>query len=267
MENRTKIVILILFTVMSFLSIMTGSNPVMIAHAGGGVEDEDARYLNSLEGVIEHYNNGTRVFEFDFMFTSEFEIIAMHNFEPELYGEGWSFNNRISIIEFESLLVKGVYTPLTFDDVLDLMIKYPEMKLVLDTKESGDFLYSLYDEMYIKIFNKNIELVNRIIPQLYNEDMYHYLEENFDYNEYIITLYKLELSNKEVIEILEKYNKIKYITISQDRDHRFSLIWSLQFRGIDVEIYVHTINSEIKAFFYEAIGADGIYSDSIYQKS
>lgn len=266
MKSYTRIILITLFTITTFISIISSHNTLMIAHAGGGIIEEDARYLNSLEGVTEHYNNGTRVFEFDFMFTSDFEIIAMHNFETELYGEGWSFDNRISLTEFEGLQVKGLYTPLTFNDILNLMVKYPDMILIIDTKETGDNLFLLYDQLNAQMFNKDLDLINRVIPQLYDEDMYKYLEEKFNYSEYILTLYKLDLSNSEVIELLQTYNKIKYITISQNRDDRFSLIWNLQFRGIDVDIYIHTINSEIKAFFYEAIGAEGIYSDSIYQE-
>lgn len=261
-----KILLLILFMSVIYISIIAYKTPIIIAHAGGGVKDEDTRYLNSLEGVIEHYKQGTRIFEIDFMLTSEYEIIAMHNYDVALYGDEWSFENRISLAEFKSISIDGLYTPLTFNDVLDLMIIYPDMIIFADTKESDNFINILYDKIDIEISNKSKELAKRIIPQLYNEDMYHYFEDNFEYDEYVFALYRTDITNKEVVEILEKYDKINYLAISTARENRFSLIFTVKFKRLDVEVYIHTVNSKLKAFLYETIGVDGIYSDWIYQE-
>ena len=109
-------------------------------------------------------------------------------------------------------------------------------------------------------------LINRIIPQVFNEEMYTYLEDNFEYEEYVFVLYRTDMSNEEVIDMLNKYEKINYLSISNARDKRVSLIISVKLKRIDVEIYVHTINSEIKVFLYKSIGVDGIYSDIFYQE-
>ncbi|MFK5883454.1 MAG: hypothetical protein QM489_03830, partial [Candidatus Izemoplasma sp.] len=110
------------------------------------------------------------------------------------------------------------------------------------------------------------DLINRMIPEVYNEEMYHYLEDNFSFTEYMLVLYRTDISNKEVIEMLDNYDKINYLGISTAREDRFALIITIKFKRIDVEVYVHTINSKTKAFLYEVIGVDGIFSDWIYQQ-
>ena len=69
----------------------------VVAHAGGAIEvdGKELNYLNCLEGFYKYYFEGTRLFEFDLVFSSDGRLIGTHQFE---YLGEYDFDNRISYL-------------------------------------------------------------------------------------------------------------------------------------------------------------------------
>ena len=65
---------------------------IIMAHAGGGFDG--INYLNAKESFLPHYNEGTRVFEYDFVLSSDNEVITSHIWDDHIFSGTWSCSNR-----------------------------------------------------------------------------------------------------------------------------------------------------------------------------
>ena len=55
------------------------SQPLMIAHAGGGING--INYSNSIEALNHNYAKGFRYFEMDFSWTSDNKLVCLHDWK------------------------------------------------------------------------------------------------------------------------------------------------------------------------------------------
>ena len=75
----TRLLLLMAFLVGSSASAQLNPDLPRIAHAGGQVNG--ATYTNSLEALEENYQAGFRAFEIDFSFTSDRQLVCLHDWE------------------------------------------------------------------------------------------------------------------------------------------------------------------------------------------
>lgn len=236
----------------------------MIAHAMGGIEE--MTYTNSLEAFEANYEKGTRVFEVDFLLSQDDVLIARHEWgefftnllrqqeelPAERHGAVWT------AAEFKQAKVDGRYEPLLWDDIVKLMAKYPDIYIVTDTKQ-------IKPEEIDRIFAKIVEgakqqdpqLLERIVPQIYNQPMLEQIRQYYAFDSIIYTLYQSQDSDRQVINFARD-NGIAAVTMSEGRASK-KLIASLKRAGIPV--YVHTINDEEVMSKYKQMGVYGFYSD------
>jgi len=240
-----------LFSIISF----NPQDMTIIAHAGGSIESKSILYSNSKEGFLNHYNKGTDIFEFDFLITSDGHLVAAHLFDDELYNDT-NGDSAPTLEEFSNYLIHDEFHTLTLEDISQLMDTYDDFKIVVDTKEE-DYLL-VYDLIIATLDNDKLD---RVIPQLYFKTMYLELEQKHSFKEYWFTLYLTEDSLKNIITFSEERDKISSIVINQYKFIDMS-IYNLLEETI-LNIYAHTVNSEIYCFFLNKIGVDGIYSDYI----
>ena len=145
----------------------------VVAHAGGGmtVDGKTRKYLNVVEGVEHHYAHGTRMFEIDFAFSKENELVGTHRYE---YLKGFSNKNRIGIEEYKNKLILDKFHGLTSERLFELMQKYPDAKFIIDTKENEPFL--VYEKLIGDANAYGINLKESVIPFVSSKKMLEKIE-------------------------------------------------------------------------------------------
>ncbi|MCH1940234.1 glycerophosphodiester phosphodiesterase family protein [Holdemania massiliensis] len=243
----------------------------VMAHALGGIENYD--YTNSLEAFYQNYNAGTRLFEIDLDTTSDGDICLIHTWED--------FRNKLTDIggdwpmsteEFKQAKIHGKYTTVMFKDLLKLMEEIPDFHIIIDSKtfdiEGSEVMYN---RMMEEVNAVNPELVKRIVPQAYTPEMYDFLNENYDFDKIIFTLYHyyVDSDGQKIYEFV-KDRKVPVVVMHMDNEWATKVITDIyayaEMQGYEDEftIYIHTVNKiddalniiNINHFF-------GVYSDFI----
>lgn len=252
-----------------------------IAHAMGGI-DEYA-YTNSIEAFKANYERGYRLFEVDLLFTSDDILVARHEWSESDY-ERFEQTELIDLTQIEkndreeyvptleqflNMKINGQYTPMTFDDLLNIMQEYPDAIFITDTKWSDD-------ESVEKAFTAIVEqtkkvdasLLSRLIPQLYTIEMFDVIEEIHEFERYIYTMYQeVGRSNYDVIEFINEHDEIVFVTMPQFLASiwgtpRFDLIVQLQY--LKKPLFFHTINDDFILDELLNYGASGVYTDELF---
>lgn len=240
--------------------------PTLIAHAGGSIEHDDTEYLysNSEEAFIKSCEMKLPYIEVDFVFSSDGELIGVHKWEALYFGKGYGDQNRMSYEEYKNHKLAGIFTGLTFDGMIALMRKYPDVAVVLDTKDTD---YDAFFDYIAKKLNAQPDctaLTERIVPQLYDLEMYATAETHLAFPLYILTLYKYENafffpSADDII----KREKIKIVTTTQ---FRLTNVYATALRKANLQIWMHpiekvkTVNSQMRR------GVSGFYTHALTPK-
>jgi glycerophosphoryl diester phosphodiesterase len=234
----------------------------LIAHAGGGMEKE--HYSNSLEAFEDSYQNGMRTIELDFLLTSDDRLVCGHDWNQQLcsdYEEGYVYSYE----EFLDIRIFDKYTPLSLERVFELMKKYEDVYVITDTKDSNPEEVRRDFEILLETAQEtdSMEVLNRLVIQLYNYEMYDVVEEVYPFSSYVLTLYKLgEFDETEFISHCRfcKTNGIDAITMWYYWATPEIMDIANQY-GID--IYVHTLNTVEEMEEYYDMGVKGIYTDEV----
>ncbi len=240
--------------------------PSLIAHAGGSVREKkyNAHYTNSLEAIVTNYNLGHRVFEVDFYLTSDEKLAAVHDWEKfgnqdgtPLSSEQWKQLGAVSSPETE-----GRYTAVFVEDILDEMLVNRDLFLVTDTK-SFEFTEEETKKQFQIIVEeakkRDVELLDRIIPQIYHEEMYDLLLSIYEFPSMIYTVYATETPADQVISFAGGKDQIKVIT-APAKDKRFDEAAIASLHGAGLLFYTHTIQTYDKLTKGRAKGVDGFYT-------
>lgn len=218
----------------------------LVAHAFGALDEQT--YTNSREAFLSNYEAGHRLFEVDFQLTSDDVLVTLHD-----------RTGRIFTLEEESHDLP--YTIMSFQDVCELMLEYEDFYIITDTKYTTNFnaIKSTFDYMINIISKIDAKLIDRIIVQVYNQKMYYFMINNYNFKSYIYTLYASTDSNEQVIEFV-KETGISAVTMWASRATT-DFITALN--EIGVYTFTHTVNdlSEIASLLN--IGVFGIYTDFI----
>lgn len=206
-------------------------NNKYVAHAMGMIDGK--AYTNSYEAFLESYNNGARIFEVDLCFTRDKYLVARHDWTPELtksFQQNLTLPKVMSLNEFKNEEIYGRYTPLSFLDICELMKKYPDIYIVTDTKEITEDEIKKQFEYIIEASNiVDPSIKNRIIPQIYNPDMYKIINNIYNWRDIIYTLYQSKQTPEEVVEFIKR-NNIEAVTISEfSINQEFILNYSYNF--------------------------------------
>lgn len=236
-----------------------------IAHAMGGIDGTS--YTNSLEAFLENYENGHRVFEVDLSLTSDQKLVAIHDWSPESTIGICEFplteeqlGVALSQEEFKALKIKDKYTPLSFEDIVQLLKDYPDIYIVTDTKETEEPNISAQFQYIAEAASKvDPALLDRIIPQIYNEGMYYSIMDIHNWKSIIYTLYNqgAEYSPRSIISFT-RCNGIHVVTTNQ------SLAEDLLLDGLwnnNCLIYMHTYNTLEEVQVLKSVGIYGFYTD------
>lgn len=243
--------------------ILAGSQ--LIIHGLG--EMGGATTLNCLEGFLEQYEQGARVFEVDLRLTADHEVILRHDWRA-----GWQDGiSETSIPTLESFLKRpllGQYTPLSFRDLLQLMEAYPDICVITDTKfTDAEVVTTQFEAMVRDAEELGLTYVfERMVVQVYSQLMHRVVNSIHPFPNYIYTLYtegfnRTEATFREKAAFCQEKN-ITGITM-------WDYWWRDSFAPIAEEyglsVYVHTVNDPQAALTLLDSGVSGIYTDTLTQ--
>ena len=165
---------------------------MLIAHAMGSIDQES--YTNSLEAFIENYAKGFRVFEVDFSLTSDGLPAATHDWAKfaGFIGEDPETYSPPTLAEFKEKRILGSYTPVGFDDIVRLMVKYPDIRIITDTKGGEmDVTRRTFEALLSIASGIDASVLDRIVPQIYNNEMLDVILDIYPWKSVIYTMYAL----------------------------------------------------------------------------
>ena len=236
----------------------------LIAHAFGEVDNKIE--TNSKEAFINAWENGFRVVEGDFTYTSDGVLVLRHDFEKD--GSYARLDIPVSdqlVMDAETYMNSPIIfeqTPLTAADLLQLMAEYPDMYLVTDTKDTDKKTVQKQFRDLVDIAKKSgrPEVLDRIIPQLYNKGMIDWIREIHPFKNWIFTLYLY--NNPDYMDIADYCVEkgIQTVTLHVDRATKEN-VSKLKEKGL--KVYAHTTNRYLTMKNLIDAGVDGVYTDRI----
>lgn len=235
------------------------NNPPFIAHAMGGVDE--LTYTNSLEAFEHNYALGHRVFEVDFDLTeTEHMLVASHSTEDWREMTGLDENAVFSREAFKQTPLYGKYTPLDYQDVIRLMVQYPDIYVVTDTKYQDYFSVLLGFSQLVRYADSvDPTVLDRIIPQIYNEDMLSWVMDVYPFKSIIFTLYATSWTPQSVYEFCAE-SGVRFITMWADAvTEDIMTLWNT----LGIQVGAHTCNDPAQIDALRELGVDVIYTDFV----
>lgn len=228
----------------------------VVAHAGGALEVDGKMksYLNSVEGFNKYYADGTKMFEYDFVFSEEGKLVGSHNYE---YLSSHSAKDRITYEEFLKTKIAGEFEGMTEEKLLDLIEENPDCKFILDTKEKNPI--KVYERIINLANERNVDISSSILPFVSSKEMLKKINKLYDFKEIMFTNYKESYSTRDLLNIIDSCDKIKYVHIFPI-DFFMLDINEINKRGIRVFAHMDESNKTRTALQY---GCTGIFSDDI----
>ena len=233
------------------------SSTPIIVHAMGQFDYQN--YLNCLEGFLTAYSMGCRVFEADFRLSQDGSLILSHALNDDNSPRQITATKEA----FLTNPIQGRFTPLSFEDILLLMDRYQDICIVTDTAFTD---MEMYEELLREMKEYgNISLCNRLIIQVYSEQMFQDLSEAFGFPHYIYTLYETDFDGSmakfESAAAFCSNHGIIGITM-------WDYLWNESFSDVagkyGIKCYVHTVNNRTDAIQLLSTGVNAIYTDELY---
>lgn len=244
----------------------TWQGDLLIGHSFSGVDE--STYTGSREAFFEGYENGYRTFEVDIMFTSDDELVLVHEWPQAAEAAGheeWK-EKAPTMCEFLEAPIWGEYTPLALSDLFGLMQEYPDIWIVTDTKYTDSEQVSRQFNKLVETARVNncAEVLERVVVQIYNERMLETVQSIYPFSSYIFTMYQRWWGGdmREFGEICRWCVSHGGDAITMPGTFSYEKAWRIASTyGIDV--YVHTINDVSEAERYLDGGIRGVYTDFI----
>lgn len=222
--------------------------PEFVAHAGGGIDS--LTYTNSLEALNYNYNKGFRFFELDFEFTSDKELVLLHDWSDANLRRLFQSEPRIySLKEFKNLKMVNNLTQMSLADLAKWILKHPDAYIITDIKSNNI-------EGLNKIVKEYAGLKECFIPQIYTFEEYEAVKK-LGFKNIILTLYASDYNDNQVLEFL---NSHKALALTM-WDYRATAGFIDELKKLGVFIYVHTVNDVTLKHKLKAQGIDGFYTD------
>lgn len=148
-----------------------------LAHAGG--EIEGVAYTNSREALDRSYARGLRIFELDFLLTSDGALALAHDWN--------AFGGRPpSRDAFLQSRVAGRFSPMMLDDLVRWLEVHDDVTVVTDTK--GDFA-PVIEALLSRVGEDRFR--RRFVVQVYSLEDAERLQRTLPGMRMILTVYKL----------------------------------------------------------------------------
>jgi|LGVF01.2.fsa_nt_gb glycerophosphoryl diester phosphodiesterase len=279
MKKFLKILITVIFVILTlFLSSMyyynwrefTNANAFttsIIMHAGGAIDG--VIYTNSIEAFNYNYSQGNTLFELDFVLSTDGELIATHEFEEELIGNGFSTINRPTLAEYEAIDIAGQYTGFTSSSLINILETNTDIEIIINTKDENYLL--LFEKLVSDISEVDSSLLDRIIVYIDNFEMYDELEEIYSFSNYHL-LEKIRDDREivlpyKIINFMEHRPKVTAFAVNRKNASYLTNYHINKLNKLGKQVFIYTINDYEEMEFYLNRGITGFVSDDISNTS
>ena len=221
----------------------------VVMHATGGING--LSYTNSKDSLLHNIKQGAKVIEIDFNYTSDKHLVCFHKKEDFYYPA----IKDLTFETFKNTKVQGMYEPLIFEDVLEIMREYPEIYISIDTKH--DVLSEIIEDV-VKLCPDQ-ELLDRFIIQCYYPGEKEKISQiyNFPNDNYLFAPYKYSDDPYDTLRVCyEEGFNVVVVNKSIWTPDVFKL-----FRSKNIYLYVYTVNRMDMADLVLDLGVWGIYTD------
>ena len=234
------------------------NNKSYVMHASGSVKVNGKvyDYTNTIDNFQSCYDAGFRYFEFDFMLSSDNKIIGQHDYR---YIPEYSDQNPIDYQTFKNYKILGELEPVVVENLVEKLKVCPEAYIVFDYKNPSEYI-KFFDEFVLELQELNaLNMLNRFVPQCYSNEMFRYMKNHYDFEQYIYTNYISYYTADQMIEYFKDEEKIKFLTMWWWTDANECL--KLKNEGFN--ILVHTVNScDDMLNLVKEKQVDGFYTDN-----
>ena len=213
----------------------------VVAHAGGRVPDSPS--AGPLERLCYNYEQGHRLFELDFSWTADNEIVVKHDWK-----------SVASVPTLEEFLQESPGRNASLVMIYSWMETNPEAFIVTDCKKRNL-------EFIAKVRMERPELVHRFLVQFYQFKDYD-LAQTQGYRNTILTLYRC-LSNTADDKIVEFAESHPLFAVTMPKDRCCETDLAKRLAQIGVHVFAHTINDRATAQTMQSSGVYGVYSDTL----
>lgn len=227
--------------------------PRLIAHAGGGMDGH--AYLNSLDALEHNYALGHRVFEVDFSWTADGELVAIHDWDAA-WRRGFRGDADGAVpthAQFMRARMRGGQRQIDVARLDAWLAAHPDARIVTDVR--GRNLHAL-QYLATRLGTRRRQL----IPQMYHAHVYADLRA-LGYEQIIFTLYATRLPPAALLDFIAR-TPLYAVTINPARDQADHLIEALT--SGPVPVYVHTFNEVADLERFRARGVHGVYTDFLH---
>ena len=240
----------------------TASGRYMISHAMGGIDGYN--YSNCLEGFLENYEEGHRIFEVDMELTSDGKIVLWHGWNRQFCSK-YRKDRTPTYAEFMGSRIYDKYTPMDLEALLKLMDQYPDVRIITDSKHSSSTTVKKQFKAIVSTADRLgiPEVLDRFIVELYTKDMYKVVEGIHHFKEYILTLYKLlgKAPSKSRLQNLASFCRKNGInTIAM-----YAKWWNPKYTGYvksyGIDLALYTVNDPDEAQEYFNEGVNALFTD------
>lgn len=227
----------------------------LIAHAGGGyVNGKKLQYTNSKESFYESYANGFKYIEADIMETTDGEIVACAWFRPYYDQEQATYNQFLESCEIRN------YTPFTFTDLVNFMIKYPDVHIVLDIKSRTIEHYKYILSQIVSMVKKD-DILQRFVVQVHEIQTLRIARAIYSFKDITLTLYRTSwdiLSEPNELAKMCVENNIQIVTIGNGKMNYEYLRF---FIARNIRICIHPIDTLAERKKGEHLGVDSFITN------
>ena len=237
----------------------------VVCHALGSSEEGDAEG-NYLEALEYNYNLGFRVFEVDIQITSDHVAVLRHDWEQDL-GQaedfGWTEEEKPvpTAEKFLEVPIFGKYTPMLLKDLYEIMAEREDIYVVLDPKYDPDMTGQFEVIVNTALDNGYESVLDRVIVQLYYEDMYEEVTQVYPFKNFIYTLYYIGWPGGESVGRFCEEKGIPVLVMP------YTWITNGILQELEpysaLNLFPHTINDPADAQQMISLSVNGIYSAKI----
>lgn len=233
-----------------------------VCHGLGALGSSKSKtYSNSLDAFKTNYELGQRIFEVDFDITED--LVTVCNHDEAFWRQNANISDDVAFTHdnFMNSLIYEKYEPLDYAGIINLLNECKDAYIITDTKYlDKDKIYLQFSQLvnYAKKIDPSI--LDRIVPQIYNEEMLSYVMNIYPFKSIVYTLYQTEWTAEGVAEFCNETG-IKYVTVASEylEKHEANL-WN----AYGINIAVHTINDLDEANdFINNYGVKMIYTDEL----
>ena len=235
----------------------------IVAHALGTVDGR--RETNSKDAFLASYEAGQRIFEVDLQLTSDGVLVARHDWDQiSYYNLEQEYAGVMDHETFMNTPICYYYTPLDIDGLLELLVSHPDACLVTDSKDTNEAAIRSQCKALAQAVERTSDpsLWDRIIVQIYREEMLDWVREETPVANFIFTLYQIARPDYAAIGAFCQSNGIRVVTMDLSRFSQLSGENSRLLHSYGCLIYLHTVN-RVLDMVVSTWGADGFYSDYV----